>query len=81
MKKKMTDEELKNELLRLHAGCMTYYEMFEPEKHKRYSLEVTETDVEEDEVGYSSLLNLDTSGLNLWIKEVGLPYLCSQGLI
>lgn len=79
---KMTDEEIETELWRLHAGCMIYYEMFDPEKHERYKIRIINTsDIEEEPDGFSRSCEIDVSGVDLWIKEVGLPYIRSKGVI
>lgn len=80
-RKMISKEEIKGELLRLHAGCINYYEMFEPEKFERYSMRFKSSDEEVDKYGYSGIIHMEVSGVQLWIDEVGLPYLRSRGVI
>jgi hypothetical protein len=77
----LPEERIDSELRRLYTGCMKYYEMFDPEKHERYNIRFTATDEEMDEYGYFGIMHMEVSGVNLWIKEVGLPYLRSKGVI
>jgi hypothetical protein len=77
----LPEERIDSELKRLYTGCMTYYEMFDQEKHERYTIRFTTTDEEMDEFGYFCIMNMDGSGVKLWINEVGLPYLRSKGVI
>jgi hypothetical protein len=55
--------------------------MFDPEKHERYTIRFTTTDEEIDGFEYFWIMNMNGSGVNLWINEVGLPYLRSKGVV
>jgi hypothetical protein len=78
---RLPEERIDSELKRLYTGCMTYYEMFDQEKRERYAIRFTTTDEEIEEHGYFGIMHMEVSGVNLWINEIGLPYLRSKGVI
>jgi hypothetical protein len=76
---RLPEKRIDSELKRLYTECMTYFEMFDPEKHDRYKIRFATIDKEIDEYEYFGIMNMDVSGVNLWIKEVEIEYLRQQG--